>query len=98
MASTRQSTAARITEYALQKTVGEEVRRQVAISELAAAAERFERKALDGRYNMAKDLVAYYEEKGRSCRREIARLRGEDQAEPEVAKSRLVAISSTPAR
>jgi hypothetical protein len=93
MASTRHSTAARITEYAVQKTVSEAVRRRVAISELEAAAERWETKAHDGAYTVAKDVRDYWLSKAKSARREAAKLRGENVPEPEPRAARTVSVT-----
>jgi hypothetical protein len=75
------------------KATAAAARKAAAIAELEAAAERFERKALDGAYTLQKDLLGYYEAKAKSCRREAAKLRGEDVPEPgPVVKTRTVVI------
>ena len=82
-----------IAREALRDQVEKEVQRQSAIAELEHAAERFERKALDGTYTLQKDLRDYYTEKARSCRREAAKLKGEDVLELDKTVVKTVVVS-----
>jgi hypothetical protein len=69
------------------------VRKATAIAELEKAADQFERKALDGRYTLAKEVRDYYQDKPSAARREADILKGEDMPEPDPV-TRAVAVSA----